>query len=92
LGFKHTAGAVELIEAQAQLFADAAHGLFERRLGRHIMRIGVDLDALQFGGLVAGQGIEFDDRFNFIAEEAKAPSAVFKMRWKQLDRVAAHAK
>jgi hypothetical protein len=91
LRFEDTAGAIELIEAQAQLFANAAHGLLECRLGCHVMRIGVDLDALQLGSFVAGQGIEFGDLLDLIAKEAETPGAVFEMRGKELNGVAAHA-
>ena len=64
--------------------------LFEGRLRRHIMRIGIELDLLELGRLVAGQRIELADRFDLVAEQREAPGAVLEMRGEDLDRVAAH--
>ena len=59
LGFEQAAGGVELVEPDAQILLDAARRLFERRLRRHVMRVGIDLDLLELGGLLAGERIEF---------------------------------
>ena len=54
------------------------------------MAVGVDLDRTQRSGLLAGQRVDFVDRLDLVAEQRDAPGAVFVMRRKQLDRVAAH--
>jgi hypothetical protein len=40
---------------------------------------------------VAGEGIELVDRLDLVAEEGKAPGAVFQVRRPELDRIAANA-
>ena len=83
---------VELIEADLQLLLDRLDRLQQRRARRHIMAVGVDFDEFEVLRLLAGQRIEFGDRFDLVAEEADAPGAVFIMGGEDFDRVAAHAK
>ena len=47
--------------AVRQARAGSPRSLFQRRPGRHIMRIGEHPDGVQRCGFLAGQGIEFDD-------------------------------
>ena len=68
LRLQETARAVELCEALLQLILDAAHGLFQRGLRRHVMRVRVDLHDGELVCLGAGQGIELDDGFDLVAE------------------------
>jgi hypothetical protein len=56
------------------------------------VRVGVDLDEFEVVLLVAGERIEFLDVVNDIAEQIDAPGAVFIMRRKDVDDVAAHPK
>ena len=70
---------------------DRLDRLLQRRLGRHVVRVGVDLDQRQLVGLLPGQRIELDDALDLVAEQRDAPGAVLQMRREQLDRVAAHA-
>ena len=69
---------------------DALDGLVERRLGRDIVRVGVDLDGLKLGGLLAGERVELGDRFQLVAEHRQPPGAVIQVGRKHLDGVAAH--
>ena len=55
------------------------------------MAVGIDLDRFELGRLLAGQGIEFEDQFQLLAEQRQPPGAVLVMRREDLDRVAAHA-
>jgi hypothetical protein len=55
------------------------------------MRIGIDLDEFQLVGFFAGERVEFLNAFDLVAEELDAPGAVFIVRRKQVDDVAAHA-
>ena len=81
---------MQLVEPRLELFLDAAHRLFQRRLGRHVMRVGVDLDHAELVGLGPGQGIELGEALDRVAEQRDAPGAVLQMGRPQLDRVAAH--
>ena len=45
----------------------------------------------EVGGLFAGQGVEFADAFDFVAEEGNAPGAVFQVSGKDIEGVALHA-
>ncbi len=55
------------------------------------MRVGVDFHEFQLVGLLAGERIEFVDRFHLVAEQRHPPGAVFIVRGENLDGVAAHA-
>jgi hypothetical protein len=90
LGFQHAAGGVELFEALVEVGLDALDGLVEGRLGRDVVRVGVDLDAFEDGGLVAGERVELDDLLQLVAEERQPPGAVVQVGREHLDRVAAH--
>ena len=92
LGLQQAAGALEFGKATLQLLLDRLDCLVERRTGRHIVRVGVDLDGLQVTGLLAGQRIEFGDRLDLVAEQRDAPGRVLEVGGEDLDRVAAHAK
>ena len=90
LGFEQFGLGVELLQPFGEFVANGVAGLFERRSRRHIMAVGVDLDRVERGDLLAGQRIEFGNRLNLVAEEADTPGAVFIMRREQLERVAPH--
>ena len=92
LGFEQLADGVKFIEPNFQLGLDGLDGLLQRRLGRHVMRVGVDFHELQLVGLLSGQRIELDDGFDLVAEHRKAPGAVFHVGGKHFDGVAARAK
>ena len=91
LRLQQAAGVVQLLQALLELGLDGLDGLLQRRLGRDVVRVGVDLDEFQLVGLVAGERIELGDGLHLVAEQRDAPGAVFQMRREQLDRVAAHA-
>ncbi len=55
------------------------------------MRVGVDLDELQFVLLLAGERVELLDVFHHVAEQIHAPGAVLVVRRENVDDVAAHA-
>ena len=55
------------------------------------MRIGVDLDEVEFVGLLAGERVHLLDLFDLVAEQMDAPGAVFVVRRENVDGVAAHA-
>ena len=78
------------LEPLGQLVADRAHRLLQRRARRHIVRVGVDLDAVEARRLLAGQRVELDDLLDVVAEERHAPGGVFIVRRKDLQAVAAH--
>ena len=90
LRFQQPAGGVELLEPLAQLELDALDRLNERRARRDVVRVGVDLDEFQLVGLVAGERIEFVDRFQLVAEQRHPPGAVLVVRGEYFDHVAAH--
>ncbi len=90
LRFQQPAGGVELLEPLAQLVLDALDRLDQRRARRDVVRVGVDLDELQLVGLVAGERIEFVDRFQLVAEQRHPPGAVLVVRGENLDHIAAH--
>ena len=81
----------ELVEADLQVALDLLDRLQQGRPRRHVMAVGVDLDRLQRGGLLAGQRVDLVDRLDLVAEQRDAPGAVLVMRREQFDRVAAHA-
>ena len=81
---------LQLLQPLGQLVADRLHRLLERRPGRHIVRIGVDPDMVEAGGLLAGQRVELDDLLDLVAEEADPPGAVLIVRREDLQTVAAH--
>ena len=91
LGFEQLAGVVQLVEALLQLGLDRLDGLLQRRLRRHVVRVGVDLDERQLVGLLAGQRIELGDALDLVAEQRDAPGAILQVRREQLDGIAAHA-
>ena len=91
LGFEQLAGVIQLVEALLQLDLDRLDGLLQRRLRRHVVRIGVELHERQLVGLGARQRIEFDDALDLIAEQREAPGAVFQMGREHFDRIAAGA-
>ncbi len=74
-----------------QFELDAGDRLQQRRPRRHVVRIGVDFDEFELVGLLPGERIEFVDRFHLVAEQRHPPGAVFIVRRKNLDDVAAHA-
>jgi len=90
LRFEQPAGAIELVEALAQLVLDACNRLNERRPRRHVMRVSVDFDEVELVGFLAGERIHLLDFLDLIAEQMDAPGAVFVVRGKNVDRVATH--
>ena len=90
LRFEEPPLAMELVEPDLELVLDRLGRLQERRARRDIVRIGVDLDEFELLRLLPGQGIEFGDRLDCVAEEADAPGAVLVVGGEDLDRVAAH--
>ncbi len=54
------------------------------------MRVRVDFDEVELVVLLAGEGIEFVDRLDVVAEQRNAPGAVLVVRGEELDHVAAH--
>ena len=83
--------AMQLGEALLQLLLDAAIGLFQRRLRRDVVGVGVDLDHAELVGLRPGQGIELDQALDLVAEQRETPGAVVQVGGPELDGVAAHA-
>ena len=59
----------QLVEPHFQLFLDADDRLLHRRLGRHVVRVGVDADLVERAGFLAGQRVEFGDALQLFAEE-----------------------
>ena len=90
LGLQQPAGRLELGEPVLQLLLDLADRGIQRRARCHIVRIGVDLDGLEVAGLAAGQGVEFGDRVDLVAEHGNAPGGILQVGGEDLDRVAAH--
>ena len=91
LRFEQLAGRVQLFQPLLQLDLDRAHRLLQRRLRRHVVRIGVDFDELQLVGFLASERIELGDRLDLVAEQRDPPRAIFQMRREHFDGVAAHA-
>ena len=69
LGLEQAAGAVELGQPLLEIGFDLVERLLHGRFGRHIVAVGVDHDVAEAGRLVAGQRIEFGDRFDLVAEQ-----------------------
>ncbi len=91
LRLQQLAVGIELVEPLLQLALDRLDGLLQRRLRRHVVRVGIDLHQRQVVRLLPGERVELDDALDVVAEQRDAPGAVFQMRREQLDRVAAHA-
>ncbi len=92
LRFQQAALVVELIQPHLQLALDRFDGLHQRRPGRHVVRVGVDLYEFEIVLLVAGEWIELFDIVDDIAEQIDPPGAVFIVRRENVDDVAAHPK
>jgi hypothetical protein len=90
LRFQQAAGGFQLDQTSAQLVLDRGDRLVERRLRRHIVRIGVDLDEFQLGRLLPGQRVEFGDALDLVAEQRETPGAILQVGREDLDRIAAH--
>ncbi len=71
LRLQQLALADELVEPHLQLGLDALDRLLHRRARGDVVAVGVDADLLESVGLGAGQRVEFGDRFQLLAEEAK---------------------
>ncbi len=91
LGLQQLALRHELVEPGAQFGADRLDRLLQRRARGHIVRVGIDPDALQRVGARPGQRIELVDRFQLLAEERETPGPVLHVRGPELQRIAAHA-
>ena len=90
LGLERLAGLVEVRDLDLQVLLDLLDRLLEGRARRDVVAVGVDLDALQGAGLLAGQGVELVDRLDLVAEQRDPPGAVLQMGREDLHRVAAH--
>ncbi len=91
LGLEQLALVHELVEALFQLDADLLDGLPERRLGRDVVAVGVDADAVHAAGALARERVELGDALELLAEEREAPGAVFQVGGPELEPVAADA-
>ena len=91
LRLQQAAGVVKLLKALLQLLLHRLDGLLQRRLGRHVMRVGVDLHQLQLVALGAGERVELGDALDLVAEQRDAPGAVLQVGREQLHGVAANA-
>ena len=92
LRLQQAAVGVQEVEPLFQLLLDRLGRLQQRRARRDVMAVGVDLYEFQVLRLLPGQRVEFDDRFDLVAEEADPPAAILVVRGEQFERVAAHAK
>ena len=81
---------LQFLQPLGKLVADRLHRLLERRAGRHIVRVGIDLDAVEARDLLAGQRIELGDLLDLVAEEADPPGGVLIVRREDFEVVAAH--
>ena len=91
LGLEQLVLGAEAGERGDQLGLDALDRLGQRGARRDVVRIGVDLHRVELGRRLAGQRIEFENRFHLVAEQRDAPGAVFIVRGEQIDGVAAGA-
>ena len=91
LGFEIFPGRGEGLHLLLQLDPDMLHGLGEGGARRHIVAVRIELDVFQRGGLLAGQRIEFRNRFKLVAEQGQPPGIILVMRREDLDHVAPHA-
>ncbi len=64
--------------------------MLHRRARRHIVAVSINHDVGERRALVAGQGIEFGDRFDLVAEHLEPPRLVLVVGGEKVDRVAAH--
>ena len=90
--FHQPPGFFQFGKALFELLFDAHHGLMQSRARRHIMRVGIDFQALALQHLFAGQRIEFRYLVDLVSKQGKAPGAVLQMGGPQLDDIAAHPK
>ncbi len=81
----------ELRQALFQLDLNVGDGLGQRRAGRHVVAVCVDVNVGQFRRDLAGQRVELADRLDFVAEQADAPGAVLVMARVDIHRLAAQA-
>ena len=91
LRFEQLACVVQLVETLLEFYLDRFDRLLQRWLRRDVVRVRVELDQRQLVRLRAGQRIELDDAFDFIAEQREAPRAIFQVSRKDFDRIAARA-
>ncbi len=87
LGLEQLAVGFQLLEPQAEVVLDVLERLHDRRLGRHVVGVGIQAGLLQLGGLFPGQRVDFPDAFDFVTEERQAPGAVFEVGREDLDGV-----
>ena len=91
LGFEQLALALQLLEPQAEVVLDVLDRLHDRRLGGDVVGVGVEAGLLQLGRLLPGQGVDFPDALDFVAEERQAPGAVLEVGREDLDGIAPDA-
>ena len=91
LGLEQFSIGLEMGNRGFQLRLDLVDGLVERRAGRHIVAVRIDLDRGQLLHGAAGERVEFGDAFQLVAEEGELPGAVFEVGREDVDHVALHA-
>ena len=82
---------MQFLKPLGQLELDRLGGLFHRRAGRHIVRIGINAHLVEAGAFLAGKRIEFADFLDIVAEKADPPRHVFIVAGKDFQAVAADA-
>ncbi len=90
LGLEEAAHAVELLQAGLELALDLLDRRIHRGAGGDVVGIGEDAHGGQFGRFLAGQGVEFGDGFDLVAEQGDAPGGVVIVGGEHFDGVAAH--
>ncbi len=92
LGLQQLAVGLHPFKALGELFLDADNGLVQRRARGDIVRVRVDADLLKLADRLAGEGVEFLDGLDLVAEKADAPGAGVIVGGEDLQHVAAQTK
>ena len=90
LRFQQFALGDQLLQPLGKLVTDRLGRLLERRAGRHIVAVGVDLHIVEARDLLAGQRVKLDDLLDLVAEEDDAPGRVLIVGREDFEIVAAH--
>jgi hypothetical protein len=91
LVFQKLALGLQFLQPLGELELDGLGRLLQRRPGRDIVAVGVDLHAFQVGDAVSCQRVELGDRLDLLAEEADPPGHVLIVGREDFQRVALHA-
>src|SRR5205823_13233489 len=78
------------LQPLGKLMLDRFHRLLERWPRSNVVRVRVDLDAVERRDGLAGQRVELTDRLDLVAEERHAPRRVFIVRREDFEAVPAH--